>query len=177
MFNHNVRIFASPYTDIRPPDQFPHCCLWNIPLTTSLNVDFLVTWQMSLPNMIRCVHGCTSSAWTQFLTETTFLSQFCRSTDLFRGWRIICKLCSEFSLDSHHRFLLSKTPAHRMIFFFKLSFHLNVCAVFLWQGWNYFLGMRAEHTFLSCYLQRRAFNFCVPVTFLSIKWCSCWHRL
>jgi hypothetical protein len=63
------------------------------------------------------------------------------------------------------------------LFFFILSRRLNFCAVFLWQGWNYFLGMRTEHTSLSCSLQSRAFSFCVPVTFLSIKWCNRWHRL
>ena len=52
-----------------------------------------------------------ASRYTDYTTRPQ--KKFCHSADLFRGWRILCKLYSEFWLDSHYRFILSKIPAHR----------------------------------------------------------------
>ena len=54
---------------------------------------------------------------SRYIDYATRPTRFCHSTDLFRGWRILWKRYSEFSLDSHHRFLLSIVPAHRTFFF------------------------------------------------------------
>jgi hypothetical protein len=152
--------FHSLRPESKPFWRISHAAVWYIPLAASLTVDCLVTWQVRLPNTTICEHGCTSSAWTLPVTETTFVIQCFHSTDLFRGWRNLCTLYSEFLLDSHHRLLLSKTPAHWTLVLVKSpSWRLYYILV---ARWNYFLGTRVEHTFLFAHYNGVRLIFVCP---------------